>query len=65
MFLTILVVVAWFAGLLVMFSGFERTQEVKAGTLTIDHAKRTKLTYGLGVYLVVSLGLLGMFVVNP
>lgn len=65
MFLTILVVVAWFAGLLVMFNGFERSQEVKAGTLTIDHAKRTKLTYGLGVYLVISLGLLGMFVINP
>ena len=65
MFLTIVVVVAWFAGLLVMFSGFERSQELKGGTLTVDHAKRTKLTYGLGVYLVISLGLLGMFVVSP
>ena len=65
MFLTIVVVVAWFAGLLVMFNGIERTQEVKSGTITVDHAKRTKLAYGLGVYLVVSLGLLGAFVANP
>ena len=65
MFLTILVVVAWFAGLLVMFNGLERSQEVKAGTITINHAKRTKLACGLGVYLVISLGLLGMFVINP
>ena len=65
MFLTILVVVAWFAGLLVMFNGFERTQEIKSGVLTVDHVKRTRLTYGLGAYLVVSLGLLALFVVNP
>ncbi len=65
MFLTIVVVVAWFAGLLIMFNGFERTHVIKAGTLTVDHAKRTKLAFGLGVYLVISLALLGAFVTVP
>lgn len=62
MLLTIAVVVAWFAGLLIMFNGFERSQELKSGALIVDHEKRNKLTFGLGIYLVVSLGLLVIFV---
>ncbi len=62
MLLTIAVVVAWFAGLLFMFSGFERSQELKSGALIVDHQKRNKLTLGLGVYLVISLALLIIFV---
>jgi hypothetical protein len=64
MLLTSAVIVAWFAGLLVMFSGFERSQELKSGALTVDHQKRNKLTFGLGIYLIVSLGLLIIFVTN-
>ncbi len=64
MLLTSAIIVAWFAGLLVMFSGFERSQELKSGSLIVDHQKRNKLTFGLGIYLVVSLGLLVMFVTN-
>ena len=64
MLLTSAVIVAWFAGLLMMFSGFERSQELKSGTLIIDHQKRNKLTFGLSIYLVISLGLLVMFVTN-
>lgn len=64
MLLTLAVVVAWFAGLLMMFSGFERSQELKSGALIVDHEKRNKLTYGLGVYLVISLGLLVIFVAS-
>jgi len=62
MLLTITVVVAWFAGLLFMFNGFERSQELKSGALIVDHAKRNKLTFGLGIYLVISIGLLLVFV---
>jgi hypothetical protein len=64
MLLTSVVIVAWFAGLLMMFSGFERSQELKSGALIVDHQKRNKLTFGLGIYLVISLGLLVMFVTN-
>ena len=60
-----MVVVAWFAGLLVMFNGFERSQQLKSGALIVDHEKRTKLTYGLGIYLVISIGLLVIFVTTP
>ncbi|MFK7795467.1 MAG: hypothetical protein AB8B89_08965 [Gammaproteobacteria bacterium] len=62
MLLTSAVIVAWFAGLLVMFSGFERSQELKSGALIVDQQKRNKLTFGLGIYLVISLGLLVVFV---
>ena len=65
MLLTVVVVVAWFTGLLMMFNGFERSQELKSGALIVDHEKRTKLTFGLGVYIVISLGLLVMFVTAP
>ncbi|MFK8027901.1 MAG: hypothetical protein AB8C40_07560 [Gammaproteobacteria bacterium] len=64
MLLTSAVIVAWFAGLLVMFSGFERSQELKSGALIVDQQKRNKLTFGLSIYLVVSLGLLVMFVTS-
>ena len=64
MLLTSAVIVALFAGLLVMFSGFERSQELKSGALIVDHQKRNKFTFGLGVYLIVSLGLLVMFVTH-
>ena len=64
MLLTITVVVAWFAGLLFMFSGFERSQEIKSGALIVDHEKRNKLTFGLGIYLVISIGLLLIFVTS-
>ena len=62
MLLTVVVVVAWFSGLLMMFSGFERSQEIKSGALIVDHEKRTKLTFGLGIYLAISLVLLVFFV---
>lgn len=64
MLLTSAVIVAWFAGLLVMFNGFERSQELKSGALIVDHQKRNKLTFGLSIYLVVSLGLLVIFITN-
>ena len=64
MLLTSAVIVAWFAGLLVMFNGFERSQELKSGALIVDHQKRNKLTFGLGIYLIVSLGLLVIFVTS-
>jgi len=64
MLLTSAVIVAWFSGLLMMFNGFERSQELKSGALIVDHQKRNKLTFGLGLYLVVSLGLLVVFVTN-
>jgi hypothetical protein len=64
MLITSAVIVAWFAGLLVMFSGFERSQELKSGALIVDHQKRNKLAFGLSIYLVVSLGLLVMFVTH-
>ncbi len=64
MLLTSAVIVAWFAGLLVMFSGFERSQELKSGALIVDHQKRNKLTFGLGIYLVISLGLLVVFLTH-
>lgn len=64
MLLTSAVIVAWFAGLLMMFSGFERSQQLKSGALIVDQQKRNKLTFGLGAYLVISVGLLVMFVTN-
>ncbi|MDW3094401.1 MAG: hypothetical protein R8G33_01880 [Gammaproteobacteria bacterium] len=64
MLLTSAVIVAWFAGLLVMFNGFERSQELKSGALIVDHQKRNKFTFGLSIYLVVSLGLLVVFITN-
>ena len=64
MLLTSAVIVAWFTGLLVMFSGFERSQELKSGALIVDHQKRNKLTFSLSIYLVISLGLLVMFVTH-
>lgn len=62
MLITMIVVIAWFAGLLFMFSGFERTQQLKSGTLIINHEKRNKFVFGLSVYLVLSMVLLGFFI---
>ena len=64
MLITMIVVVAWFAGLLFMFSGFERTQELKSGTLIINHEKRNKFVFGLSIYLVLSVVLLGFFIAS-